>query len=404
MENSKRFETKVQLLLKLISTSYLRDIRLFKAFLELRLEDFIPRQHLYRARIYEDIPNLFYYDKDNPEKLRTISAPHMISIMLQGLVLDKDDRLLILGAKSGYIAALAQKLSLGGKIVILEANAKIAKITADNLKKLNYKNIEVVVKNPLEGLAEQSPWKKILVTGAIKQERIYPLLKQLDPNSGVLFAPIGEDYVQIYTQILRIHNDFYGAKQLQVRFTPLITDVELDELELITDAEDMTICEESDNNENIVKGKEHLKCSNITIKYANEILDEIQLEPFSKFESLNIRLNEIAKVFLENIDNTIDLIKTEENVKISINGIENVETQIKVLKNYNKELNININKIQNSISQIKTYLVIKKELNAKKELSSSDQKEKMEITKNQIKELENLREYIRTELDKLNNL
>jgi len=376
MERNERFETKLRLLLNLISNGYLKDKRLFKAFLEVKLEDFIPRVYQSQARIYEDIPSLFYYDRRNPENLRTISAPHMISIMLQGLILENDDELLILGAKSGYIAALAHKLSPEGNIAILEANSKIAKITEKNLKKLGYKNIEVIVKNPLDGLVERSPWQKILVTGAIKQDRIYPLLKQLNPNAGVLFAPIGEDYIQTYTQILRINDNFYGKKQLQVRFTPLITDIELDELELITDFDEIELCEESEELDSITKGKEHLKCKKISIKYASEILDTIELEPFNKYNSLKIDLNDVAVVFLENIYNTIDQIKIEENLSDGLNAIDNIESQINVLKKFNKDLKIDISQIQETLNQIS-------------------------FQNKQIKELDNLGEIIKKEIKKI---
>ena len=81
----------------LVKSEYLKDKRLLSAFMEVPLEEFIPEQFRDPLRIYEDTPNLFYYL--NRENYRTISAPHMISIMLQGLSLKDDDDLLILGAK-----------------------------------------------------------------------------------------------------------------------------------------------------------------------------------------------------------------------------------------------------------------------------------------------------------------
>ena len=122
MESRKLFRSKIQLLFTLIYNGYLRDIRLVKAFLDVPLKKFIPNELHSHFKIYNDAPVLFYLNKVKPETLRTISAPHMISIMLQQLLLEEDDDLLILGAKSGYIAALAQKLAPQGKIVILEAN------------------------------------------------------------------------------------------------------------------------------------------------------------------------------------------------------------------------------------------------------------------------------------------
>ena len=170
--------------------------------MEIPLEKFIPEQYINSVQLYEDRPALFYYDETNPKNYRTISAPHMIVIMLQGLSLNRNDDLLILGAKSGYIAALAHKLAPKGDIVILEANSEIARITKQNLEKLKLdENIKIVVKNPLYGMAELSPWQKILVTGAIEQSKINPLLHQLDEDGGVLFAPVGLEMVQTYTQI-----------------------------------------------------------------------------------------------------------------------------------------------------------------------------------------------------------
>jgi protein-L-isoaspartate O-methyltransferase len=162
-------------------------------------------------------------------------------------MLNEDDDLLILGAKSGYIAALAHKLAPNGRIVIIEANPKIANVTLENLKKADLlEKVEVIVRNPLLGFSERYPWQKILVTGAIKEDRISTLLQQLDPNEGVLFAPIGEDLIQTYTQIIRYDEErFYGKEHLQVRFTPLMTQVELDELKLDTDFEDRTLFKKS---------------------------------------------------------------------------------------------------------------------------------------------------------------
>jgi protein-L-isoaspartate(D-aspartate) O-methyltransferase len=268
---------KKRLLDALILNDILKDKRLIKAFMEVPLEKFIPEKiyKIYNVRLYEDTPNLFYYDEKNPNSYRTISAPHMITIMLQGLALEANDDLLILGAKSGYIAALAHKLAPKGEIIILEANSEIAKITSENLKNLELeKNITIIVKNPLNGMPDLSPWQKILVTGAIEQAKIYPLLNQLDKEGGVLFAPIGPVQMQTYTQILRQENEFFGKKQLEVKFSPLITQIELDELELITDLDDFCAKEplKTDYDDALCSGQR------INIKYTSKILENITPE------------------------------------------------------------------------------------------------------------------------------
>ena len=46
--------------------------------------------------IYDDSPIPFYFDEKHPDTLRTISAPHMISIMLQGFKMHYYPRKMIL--------------------------------------------------------------------------------------------------------------------------------------------------------------------------------------------------------------------------------------------------------------------------------------------------------------------
>ena len=333
MENQRLFRSKIQLLFSLHFNGYLRDIRLFKAFLDVPLKDFVPSEIQNQVRLYDDAPVLFYLDKENPASLRTISAPHMISIMLQKLILDDNDDLLILGAKSGYIAVLAQKLAPKGRIVILEANSKIAKITSENLNNQNLNGeIEVLVRNPLEGFPELSPWQKILVTGAIKQERISPLLQQLDSTEGVLFAPIGENYLQTYTQIIRFGDDFYGKKFLQVRFTPLITQIELDELKLITDIDELEVFTDKDIKD---KPKNINFKGNINVNYASNILDEVRLEPYSKSQSYEINdesIYDAIKQHMEHAINTKNQKKNREyleNVNISLEQIKKLIDKLK---------------------------------------------------------------------------
>ncbi len=406
MERKKVFYSKIQLLLSLLYNGYLKDIRLFKAFLDVQLEKFVPKEILPSVKIYDDAPVLFYYERERPENLRTISAPHMITIMLQNLILKENDDLLILGAKSGYIAVLAHKLAPKGKIVILEANSRIAKITQKNLEHLGLNDkIEVIVKNPLIGMPERAPWKKILVTGAIKQEKIYPLLNQLDHEYGVLFAPIGEEFIQTYTQILRLNNDFYGKKHLSVRFTPLITQIQLDELKLVTDIDDFdkknaeTYANDLNKSEN-----------RISVQYAKDIIEKLNLEPKSRSQSLEIKPSNIFIAFLENMYNTIEILKIEnlkENQELEqwTNFIENSETLIDIFKKYKRGIKINIRKIEISLNQIKSYNLAMKQIEYDKNLKSSEFLEKkIEISQKYIEELAKLQKYIKEEINKIKEI
>jgi len=396
VENIDKFDRKKKLLLrKLINSGYLRDKRLIKAFMDVPLEDFIPEEFREPFKLYEDIPNLFYFS--NPENYRTISAPHMISIMLQGLALEEKDDLLILGAKSGYIATLAHKLAPKGEIIILEANSEIAKITSKNLRKMNLQNsISVIVKNPLEGMPELSPWQKILVTGAIQQDRIYPLLKQLDSSEGVLYAPIGGDFIQVYTQILRINNDFFGKKQLQVRFTPLMTQVELDELELVTDVEKIQVKEDPQIVDN--------KLNKIHIKYASNIIDEIDLEPAIESQTIDRGKRDLAIQMLKKINKSVKDLKNKDDIISSFKCIDDIEEEIENLKELKKIFDIKIKKIQNIINQIRTFNIIRKELEKKSVSDQNAINKKIEIINFQLNEINYLKELLDAEIRRLSKL
>ncbi|MGV9203585.1 MAG: protein-L-isoaspartate O-methyltransferase family protein [Promethearchaeia archaeon] len=381
MKEEKFFNLKKRRLVEhLVSNNILKDKRLINAFKEVPLEEFIPEEFISPVKIYEDRPQLFYFK--NKSNYRTISAPHMISIMLQGLVLEEEDDLLILGAKSGYISLLAHKLATKGKIIVLEANSDIAKVTRRNLEKFDLDNqIKVLIKNPLEGMPSMNP-KKILVTGAVEQERLKPLLRQLDKDEGVLFAPIGKDLVQIYTQILRDGNNYYGKKQLQVRFTPLMTQIELDKLELITDFDEME--DPIEIEENPEKVDETLR--KVKIKYASNIIDNIDVgkEPkvkgnkYKKEEKKTLD-KENALDLLEKIGKNIKQMKKEDTIKACFRCAEDIEYHLKTLEEFSDKFNLNIEELRSHLNKIRSFNIVRKELDRKDNIEK-----KIEIIEKQM--------------------
>ncbi|TXT63912.1 MAG: putative Protein-L-isoaspartate(D-aspartate) O-methyltransferase [Promethearchaeota archaeon] len=391
-------QKKKKLVESLTSNNLLKDKRLYKAFLEIPLEEFIPRNYQDPLKIYQDIPNLFYYH--DPNNYRTISAPHMITIMLQGLALEKDDDLLILGAKSGYIAALAHELAPQGEIIILEANSEIANLTEENLQKLDLDhNITVIVKNPLEGMPDLTPWQKILVTGAIKQSRITPLLRQLDKNEGVLYAPIGEGLVQTYTQILRVDNNFYGKKQLQVRFTPLMTQVELDELELITDLDEYEEVEVEINPKKVDKTLEK-----INIKYETNVFDEISFGEKGEVKPVGIKERDEAIDFLKDLDECASKFKREDNVNSCFENVEKMDAVIESLKTFKKDMGLKVKKIQNILNQIRSYNIVRKQFESRSVDDTEIIDKQAEIINKQMAQVNELEDIIDAEIERLKKM
>ncbi|MCK4285794.1 MAG: hypothetical protein KAX18_06310 [Candidatus Lokiarchaeota archaeon] len=390
---------KKRLLDKLIyKLDILKDKRLIKAFIDVPLEHFIPKKFMNVVKLYEDVPNLFYYDESNPRSYRTISAPHMITIMLQGLNLEESDDLLILGAKSGYIAALAQKLAPKGEIIILEANSDIAKLTTENLKKLKLDdNVTIIVKNPLKGAPDLCPWHKILVTGAIEQSKIYPLLNQLDKDGGVLFAPIGSEMVQNYTQILRQGEAFFGKKQLQVKFSPLITQLELDDLELITDFEEFGITDSPDSATDYEKS---LWDKKVAIKYTSDILDNITPEEI-KTKFINRNELDLVVSYFESVAEIVKSLKLEEDINKFFTKIDAIDNTFEKLRKYKRNFELKIKKIQNRLNQIRSYSIVRKELENKDLSDPAILEQKISVINQQLLEINHLIELIKEEIKRI---
>jgi protein-L-isoaspartate(D-aspartate) O-methyltransferase len=212
-----------KLIQHLMKIDVLHDRRLMKALRKVPLEQFIPQELQDPSFLYEDMPLPFYI---NGNDFRNISAPHMICIMLEALDLKAGDNLLILGAKSGYIASLASCLAQAGEIFIVEANEDIVNLTRANLEKTGFaKTISVYHGSPVDGLPDLAPWQRILVTGQCDEDTLQKLIDQLDEDGGLLFAPVGIPELQEFLQVLRQEDKFLGKMLGSVIFGPLQVEV-----------------------------------------------------------------------------------------------------------------------------------------------------------------------------------
>jgi len=153
-----------------------------KAFLETPRELFVPEK--LKGYAYVDTP----LEIGNGQ---TISAPHMVAIMCEALDIKKGQKILEIGAGSGYHAAIVSKL-IGdkGHVYTIERFPSLAENAKKNLEKVGIKNVTVEIGDGSEGLPKYAPYDSIYVTCAapcIPQ----PLVEQLkDP--GKLLIPVGQ--------------------------------------------------------------------------------------------------------------------------------------------------------------------------------------------------------------------
>ena len=153
-----------------------------KAFLETPRELFVP----------DSLKNYAYVD--TPLEIgdgQTISAPHMIAIMAEALDLKKGQKVLEIGAGSGYHAAIISKIiGKEGHVYTIERFSSLAEFAKKNLGKSNIKNVTVEIGDGSEGLQKYAPYDRIYVTCAAPDVP-QPLIEQLKDN-GKLMVPVGK--------------------------------------------------------------------------------------------------------------------------------------------------------------------------------------------------------------------
>lgn len=178
-----------------------------KGFSEEILNTFakVPRENF----VPEKIKEYAYDDNALPiGKGQTISQPYTIAVMLSLLDLKKGQKVLEVGSGCGYVLALISKITKT-KVFGIEVVKELAEKSKGNLKDYN---VEIYNRNGKEGLKEESPFKRILISAACK-EVPKTLLNQLT-NKGILVAPVGPGNDCLMVKIQREKNKFVEKEKV----------------------------------------------------------------------------------------------------------------------------------------------------------------------------------------------
>lgn len=192
-----------------ISSGIIEDKRIIEAFRQIERADFIPKDLSDDA--YADVPIPIGYGQ-------TISQPTTIMIMLQNLSIRPDNRILEIGAGTGYSAAL---MSLMAKqIFSVENIPELADRARQNLGRAGVKNVTVVNSDGSLGLEEESPFDRIIMTCAAPHIP-EPLIEQLS-EGGIMVAPVGDRNVQKMVVATKKDGVLDEKSIGNFRFVPLI--------------------------------------------------------------------------------------------------------------------------------------------------------------------------------------
>ncbi|CAA2159931.1 Protein-L-isoaspartate O-methyltransferase [Methylobacterium brachiatum] len=150
---------------------------------------------------------------------QTISQPYIVALMMETAELGPNDRVLEVGAGSGYAAAVASRIA--ATVYAIERHSSLGTAARQRFERLGYSNIELRVSDGTRGWPEVAPFDAILVSAGGPE--VPQALKEQLTIGGRLVIPVGDAHGQKLLKLTRISESHYEEEECgAVAFVPLI--------------------------------------------------------------------------------------------------------------------------------------------------------------------------------------
>lgn len=196
---------------------YLERDEVYKAFKKIRRKDFLKPEDSEMEHLNSPVPIGFG---------QTNSQPLTVALMIGLLDPKKNSRILDIGCGSGWTTALlAEIVGDKGKVFGIDIIPELVNFARNNISKYNYLKagtVDIILGNGYNGLPEQAPFDRILVSAGA--EKIpYKLLEQLK-KEGILVIPVGTGLGgQTIKRIIKLdNNNFQEQDYPGFVFVPLV--------------------------------------------------------------------------------------------------------------------------------------------------------------------------------------
>ena len=163
-------------------------------------EDFVPIAHRAMAFVDMEIPL---------PGGQTMLAPRVEARLLQDVAVHKHEKVLEIGAGSGYMAALLGHRAQ--RVITLEINPELAALARANLQKTGSHNAEVRHADGSQGAPVEGPFDVIMLSGSVA-EVPHALLAHLKVG-GRMAAIVGEPPMMRATFVTRVSDAEYRTSQ-----------------------------------------------------------------------------------------------------------------------------------------------------------------------------------------------
>ena len=186
----------------------IRSPRVLEAMRSVPRHLFVPAEHMEDA----------YTDSPLPiGASQTISQPYMVAAMAEALLLEGSEKVLEIGAGSGYQAAVLSLLAR--EVIAVESYPLLADAARIRLARLGY-NVRVETGDGSLGWPPDAPYDAILVTAGAPDVPP-PLVDQL-AEGGRLVIPVGPAKQQELLRILKREGRTTQESLIACRFVPLL--------------------------------------------------------------------------------------------------------------------------------------------------------------------------------------
>ncbi|MDB5881441.1 MAG: Protein-L-isoaspartate O-methyltransferase [Ramlibacter sp.] len=184
------------------------DLEVLELLSLVRREDFVPLAHKALAFTDMQIP-LLQPTEQALQQGQCMFEPKLEARILQDLQVRPHEKVLEVGAGSGYMAALLA--SRAQRVISLELQPELVRMARTNLQRAGLANVEVRQADGAKGLPDEAPFDVIVLSGSVAE--VPPALMAQLKIGGRLSAIVGFEPVMRATFITRTGETSYTTAQ-----------------------------------------------------------------------------------------------------------------------------------------------------------------------------------------------
>lgn len=200
---------------ELIKFGWLKSPHIIDAFSDIARKDFLLKE-------VQDKADLNYALSIGHNQ--TISQPMVVAFMLEQLQPQRGNKVLDIGAGSGWTAALlAYIVGETGKVVALEIIEELVTFGKENVEKYDYISkgiVEFLKRDANEGYTVEAPYDRILVSASLPEKILPEAWKEQLSAGGRIVVPIKNS---IWTFVKKLDGSFSEKEYPGFTFVPFVS-------------------------------------------------------------------------------------------------------------------------------------------------------------------------------------